>query len=295
MSTYNGEKYLVEQIESILNQKYSKYDLLIRDDGSTDETRKILKKYENNENIKILYGNNIGFAQSFLFLLEKTAYIYDYIMFSDQDDVWSEGKVEAFAKYISGVEMSVPCLYFCAYEMVTNNLKHIAFSKAPRVIDFESALVENIVTGCTCGMNASAARIIVEKLPEKRIKLHDWWAYLVVSAFGRVYYDEKVRIKYRQHAGNAIGAKYGFIRTLKRRINLRLHGNRTMEKLHIQASLFKERYAREMSEDQLNRIESFVAMKMSIADRIKWVFNLRPLRQDFWGDLFLRLAFLFWF
>ncbi len=81
MSTYNGEKYLVEQIESILNQKYSKYDLLIRDDGSTDETRKILKKYENNENIKILYGNNIGFAQSFLFLLEKTAYIYDYIMF----------------------------------------------------------------------------------------------------------------------------------------------------------------------------------------------------------------------
>jgi len=294
LSAYNGEKYLKEQLDSLLKQSFSNFDLFIRDDGSTDSTRKILHEYEKKENIQIEYGENIGFAQSFLKMLLNTASIYEYFMFSDQDDIWLEEKIEAFVTYMTKVDQSIPVLYFCGYEVVNHSLEHIAFSKIPRVINFESALVQNIVTGCTCGMNALAAKMIVEKLPNLNIKLHDWWTYLVVSAFGKVYFDNRSMIKYRQHGKNVIGAKYGFLKTMRKRIGNHLLGKKTMESLVFQAELFGKKYESEMNEDLLSIINSFVGMRCSFVKRMKWATCLRPLRQEFLSDLFLRMAFLFW-
>lgn len=294
LSTYNGEKYLQDQVESLLGQRNSNFDLFIRDDGSTDSTAIMLEKYRSHAKIHIECGENMGFAQSFLRMLKDVVFKYDYIMFSDQDDVWEEEKVAAFATYMDKVDQSSPVLYFCGYEVVNHSLEHIGFSKNPRVIGFESALVQNIVTGCTCGMNSAAARMIVGKLPNPEIKLHDWWAYLVVSSFGKVYFDNSVMIKYRQHEGNAIGAKYGFLNTLKKRLQNRLSGNKTMDSLVSQAELFMKMYEKDMNKELFLKIQSFIAMRNSIVERMKWATCPRPLRQEFVGDLFLRMAFLFW-
>ena len=297
MSTYNGESFLKEQLESILSQSNKNIDLFIRDDGSTDATRNILEQYSGKENIQIKYGENIGFAQSFLKMIKHVAFDYDYIMFSDQDDVWEEGKVDAFVECMMELDHSVPVLYFCGYEVVNQDLEHISFSPSPRVINFESALVQNIVTGCTCGMNAAASRMIVEKLPNPNIKLHDWWAYLVVSAFGKVYFDRKILIKYRQHGGNTIVASVGtcgLLKKVERKILNLLAGNRTMDRLVYQAELFRNMYKNEMDENILQKLDSFIESRFSMAQRLKWAICPRPLRQRLSEDLFLRMAFLFW-
>ena len=93
MSTYNGEKYLNEQIDSILSQSGNfELSLLVRDDGSTDETINILNKYQNLGKLKWYSGKNLGPGKSFIDLLYKT-HGYDYYAFSDQDDVWMTGKI----------------------------------------------------------------------------------------------------------------------------------------------------------------------------------------------------------
>ena len=93
LSSYNGDKYINRQIDSILCQKDVEVHLLIRDDGSTDQTRQIIKKYEKKYpfNIKVVLGENIGWKKSFFTLL-KLAGDYDYYAFADQDDYWYEDK-----------------------------------------------------------------------------------------------------------------------------------------------------------------------------------------------------------
>ena len=92
MSTYNGEKYLEQQIESILHQEHVKVKLFIRDDGSKDNTIKILRKYSKLSNIHVIYGDNIGYAKSFLKIIENNEYT-SYYSFSDQDDIWLPNKL----------------------------------------------------------------------------------------------------------------------------------------------------------------------------------------------------------
>lgn len=92
MSTYNGEKYLKEQIDSILSQEGVDVRLYIRDDGSSDRTTDILASYQEHKNVKIEKGNNLGFAKSFLTALDECDEA-DYYAFSDQDDVWEKDKL----------------------------------------------------------------------------------------------------------------------------------------------------------------------------------------------------------
>ena len=107
MSTYNGEKYIREQIESILNQKKVKVHLLIRDDGSQDSTIEIVKEYANKyPNVSVYAGKNIGIGNSFMELL-RNAPEADYYAFADQDDVWLDGKLERAIELIKATEQSI--------------------------------------------------------------------------------------------------------------------------------------------------------------------------------------------
>lgn len=92
LSTYNGSKYIKEQIDSILSQEGVNIDIYIRDDGSTDETVNIIYEYKSN-NIFLTEGKNIGVGNSFMELLYSVPEIYDYYAFADQDDIWSEKKI----------------------------------------------------------------------------------------------------------------------------------------------------------------------------------------------------------
>ncbi|HOV15546.1 MAG TPA: glycosyltransferase, partial [Spirochaetota bacterium] len=115
MSTYNGEKYLKEQLDSLLNQTYKNIKIYIRDDGSSDNTLNILKEYNKENKINLFVGENIGFVKSFFWLI-KNSDNADYYSFSDQDDVWFPGKLEKAINLLNKYDSQIPTLYFSNFD-----------------------------------------------------------------------------------------------------------------------------------------------------------------------------------
>lgn len=213
MATYNGENYLSEQIDSILNQTYSNFRLLISDDGSTDNTRKILEKYTKKDKRVIVYlqDKNLGIVGNFEFLLKKVD--NPYFMFSDQDDIWNLDKIE---KSLKKIKESNAELIYTDLEVVDSNLnttyssywklKNI-YHKIKKYNSFESLYLNNFVTGCTI---LSKKEVIEKVLPlpkTSKYVLHDYWIPLIISQSGKIDYIEEPLIRYRQHKNNKVGSK----------------------------------------------------------------------------------------
>ena len=182
LSSYNGERYIKQQIESILGQSYQNFTLLIRDDGSSDRTREIVAEFsQNNKNIVSYYGENIGVVKSFLELLQAApsgnSEIY---LFCDQDDIWLPEKLQATASHFSCSKYPNKMLYCFRLRYVDQNLKILGLSQPPIYVSLKNAVVENIATGCTMAFGHSIRERLLEADPEKMI-MHDWWAYLVLS------------------------------------------------------------------------------------------------------------------
>lgn len=213
MSTYQGERFIEEQIISILSQLPEDGQLMIRDDGSTDQT--VLRiKIHHDPRISLVCGSNIGFVQSFLKLLEVAPTDAEMIMLADQDDVWLPNKIQRAWHAINGKD-AVPTLYCSRLQLVDLDLKPLGLSPAwPRPPSFQNALTENIVTGCTAALNPAALQLAKRYGNAEKIYFHDWWLYLVVAAFGQVIFDPEPTILYRQHGGNAIGMGAGMARYL---------------------------------------------------------------------------------
>jgi glycosyltransferase involved in cell wall biosynthesis len=211
MSTYNGERYVRQQAESILTQLPEGGRLMIRDDGSQDQTVRVIEAIRD-PRISLVRGRNIGFVRSFLTLLAEAPGNADMVMLSDQDDIWLPNKV-ARAWAAIGASGPLPTLYCCRLRLVGPDLTPRGLSPLwPQPPSFQNALTENIVTGCTAAINPAALRLLRECGDTRRIYFHDWWLYLVISAFGRVVFDPEPTILYRQHGGNAIGMGAGWAR-----------------------------------------------------------------------------------
>lgn len=211
MSTYNGEKFLVEQIESILKQKDVKVDLVVRDDGSTDKTLEILNEYKKQKRLTILENNcNIGPACSFMELLYNSG-DYDYYAFSDQDDIWLEDKL---IKAISRLDeyYLTPALY-CSNQWIyaEGKVRHLRYKN-----DINHGLIEaicgNKFSGCTMVFNGKLACVLKDEnnRPSSKllnIRMHDTWVIAVAEYVGTVFYDKESYIYYRIHQNNAVGIK----------------------------------------------------------------------------------------
>lgn len=219
MSTYNGEKYIREQLDSILNQTYPEVKVLIRDDGSSDGTIAILEEYAvKYANVEYYSGKNLGVIQSFLRLLKDSDDQTKYYAFADQDDVWLPEKIEKAVEMLeNNKETSLPLLY-CSDVYVTDEALNVIKidEKQPRP-SFGNALVQNICTGCTAVMNHELRDIINQTKPVN-IVMHDWWFYLTASLFGEVIYDHNPYMYYRQHSNNEWGAKKSKKDVLKYRV-----------------------------------------------------------------------------
>jgi len=213
LSTYNGERYLGAQLDSVLAQDVSGLSVLVRDDGSRDNTVALLERYAaKHSSIQLLRGENIGFAHSFMRLLEGSSAAAQYIAFCDQDDVWLPGKLSRGIDALRRSAESLPALYCSRLAVVDERLSRLGFSRIPRRgLSFQNALVENGIAGCTMLLNQSARQVLLRAMPETLIA-HDWWVYLIVSAFGTVSYDPEVRILYRQHGSNVFGLRLGSVR-----------------------------------------------------------------------------------
>lgn len=212
LSAFNGERYIAEQIESIRLQTAGNVLLRIRDDGSTDSTPQLLSRLAREHDwIEIERGENIGASRSFLKLLETVSRETTFAAFCDQDDWWHRDKLERAAGRLSDLPPDVPALYFSAIRRVSQSgapLQQISRDRYRPGL--ANALVQNIAQGCTMVLNRAAIDLLNSARPDmKYVAMHDWWAYLVVSACGQVIYDPVPSLDYRQHRDNLVGAKTG--------------------------------------------------------------------------------------
>lgn len=227
MSTYNGEKYIKEQIESILKQEEVEVFLLIRDDGSSDKTiEKIEKLADKNKNITFYKDENLGPARSFMELVNNSGE-FSYYAFADQDDIWQPKKL------ISAINMlkekkDKPALYMSALEIVDEKLNTIEIKKVSGNYTFEGEIIKNFATGCTMCFNKKLRDIIKSYTPNYII-MHDSWITRVCYAIGgEVIIDENTYIKYRQHSNNVMGYKDNALKKLKKQFKIAFKDNISM-------------------------------------------------------------------
>ncbi len=277
LSAYNGERYISDQIRSILELGRSDLKLFVFDDVSSDDTVRIVSGFEKEypETVKLVENKfNKGFARNFLEGLRYTAVNSpaDYYVFCDQDDVWLENRITVCLKRMEELEekysKDMPVLLFTDAVMADKDLNRMGttFFKADRLntsdIRFPGLLMENRCIGCTSFMNAALVRIIAESLKngfDKRIRYHDWWAALTASAFGRIEFIDVPTILYRQHGNNEVGQTsfYGYI---KDRI-AGIEENRTrIRKTIAQGSAFYRAYAERLRRAEKRTIREFIAL-----------------------------------
>ena len=196
LATYNGEKYIKEQVESILNQTYENIQIIISDDCSTDKTRQVLKEYEKN----------------FEFLLKQVE--SNLYMLSDQDDVWKKEKVE---KSVEKIENEKLDLVFGDLEVVDENLNTLykSYNRYMHLIhkikkyqkDYRLQYLYNCMTGCTIISRKNWIDKVLPFPTNSKYMIHDYWLGLVIALNGKVGYIEEPYILYRQHGKNQVGSK----------------------------------------------------------------------------------------
>jgi glycosyltransferase involved in cell wall biosynthesis len=220
MGTYQGERFLPEQLESIRTQTHSNWSLWVSDDGSTDQTQEIVEEFglKAGAPMHFVAGPRQGFLRNFMTLLARPEIDADYYGFSDQDDKWHPDKVEAALEWLGRQPSDRPAL-FCSRTKIVDTAGHVIgfsplFQRSP---SFANALVQSIAGGNTMIMNRAARELIVSAGADLAIPSHDWWCYIMVcGAGGAVHYDPIARIDYRQHDFNLVGSNSGIRARLRR-------------------------------------------------------------------------------
>jgi glycosyltransferase involved in cell wall biosynthesis len=275
ISAFNGSNFIGRQIDSILGQTYENWQLIIRDDGSTDNTSEIIRKYQERYPGKIaavLDGKqamnvNLGASQGFARVLERST--AKYTMFCDQDDVWLPFKIEKTLEKMKGLEAiyqeSTALMVHTDLRVVDRELNTIGDSLwqlqhlAPQNCSYlNRLLMQNGITGCTVMINRKL-RELATPIPPEAI-MHDYWLALAAAAFGRIAYLKAPTILYRQHGANDTGAKkytIGFI--------LKKSGDKSFVKDNLntkqrQAKEFYRRYREDLSNRQKELLEDFLTL-----------------------------------
>jgi len=220
MATYNGALYISEQIESIINQTYQNWTLIIHDDNSEDDTIDIIKKYQNEYTGKIiLLDDDIscgGAKENFSYILNSIDDNFDYVMFCDQDDIWLENKIELTLDKMLDIEAknkNKVVLIHTDLKIVDKDLNIISESmfnyqklNLDNQYDVYKLAMENIITGCTMMLNKKLV-YLSKNIPDEAI-MHDWWiAIVTLKENGIIEFIDKGTILYRQHELNTIGSK----------------------------------------------------------------------------------------
>ncbi|MFK7602286.1 glycosyltransferase family 2 protein [Deinococcus sp. SM5_A1] len=254
LATYNGELHLRKQLNSILSQIQNGV-VIIHDDGSSDGTNKIISEYADKYKcIRVIKGPAQGNAkENFGFLLEKTS--SPYVLFSDQDDIWENNKIERLIKMITFYEgvygEEKPLLLHSDLSLINENDYEFSSSfwryqnlNPEWGDDFNNLLAQNVVTGCTMIINRALINLTLP-IPKEAI-MHDYWLALTASGLGHIKYLDEALVKYRQHDSNVVGAKsfnlryilYKTLQIVSQREIMRENQNQSS----IQAWIFSHRY-----------------------------------------------------
>ena len=206
ISTYNGEKYIIEQLESIFAQTMQDFHIYIRDDGSVDNTVAVINEYiitnSLTERVDFEQGENIGFCQSFFELLNK-ADNGDCWAFCDQDDVWLPNKLELAVKWLDRQDCSVPLLYQSGFMVGNEDLSiQNTYIYSDYNYQFYNSITSSIYFGFAMVINARLRELLLMADP-KNIKYHDWFASMITAAFGKCFLAEEAGAIHRQYNNNA--------------------------------------------------------------------------------------------
>lgn len=244
MSTFNGEKYIEKQIESILEQKDVQISLVIRDDESSDSTVSIIEEYEKKySNISLIRGKNLGARKSFRQLV-LDAPDDDYYAFADQDDIWYANKLIMGISCIQ--ECSNPALYYCNQNCVDElgNIQYRRFGEKNIQPDFSYTLFRNNYAGCTMVFNKKLMQAVQKayrQAAENIDSIHDGWVLMIAQLIGETYYDADAYMDFRRHGNNYSEAQLYSEMKIAGKLKLFIHKIDTFKKtLHKKGNTIRE-------------------------------------------------------
>jgi glycosyltransferase involved in cell wall biosynthesis len=285
LSTYGGERWVCQQVDSILGQTYPHLRLVVRDDGSTDSTVDLLRRYDD-PRLVIREGENLGLPDVFFRLLDEASDDASYWALSDQDDVWMPQKVERAVNSLR--ESSGPALYCARVLVVDEELRPLYPHELPRRgPSFANALVQNIALGCTVVINRPALEVLRGRWPRECV-MHDAWMYLVIAGTGTVMYDDELVVQYRQHARNSVGMGRGALSRFGGRVRRQLspggcgkHGRQDRELLRLHGGRLRPEARREL--------EEMLSAQATIASRMIYVLRGAAHRQTKGSNFVLKV------
>jgi glycosyltransferase involved in cell wall biosynthesis len=294
MTSFNGEKFICEQLESVFSQTFENWQLFISDDGSTDKTIEIILEYQKKwgKKIHLRNGPQKGFAENFLSMACDKNLIADFYAFCDQDDVWLPQKLEVAINQISNSCLNNEPYLYCGRTLsVDAQLKAIgqsAFFKQPP--SFNNALVQSIAGGNTMVFNR-ASKLVIETVGVVPTPSHDWWLYLLISGVGgKVFYDPTPWVLYRQHENSIVGENNSFFNKFKRLIKL-LNGRfKTWTDANIKCMQMSENVFTYSANESLNILIHL--RQLSLLNKITNMKSFRFYRQSSFQNLILKIAFL---
>lgn len=269
MTTYIGEAFVREQIDSILDQNFTDYHLTISDDHSSDGTYAILEEYSRRFPDKISIKKSperFGNARDHFFHMMDECDA-DYIFFCDQDDVWFKDKLSLFMKeFDENMEVSsdLPLLVFSDQIPTDSKLNPLSESlmkyqkQNPYITSYRELIFQNVVTGGAMAIKRALRSKALECVDRKNTLMHDHWIAIVATYFGRCIYIDKPTSCYRQHSKNEVGAKKvdsseyvkGKLSSLKSVIN-------SIAGKKLQASVFMKTYESQLNSNDLSFLVSF--------------------------------------
>lgn len=298
MSTYNGEQFLAEQIDSIQQQTFKDWQLLIRDDGSSDQTPEIIKSFVA-QDPRIIFINehdceNLGVVKNFFTLIKHDK--ADYYFFSDQDDVWLEDKLETMLAVARQYPDQLPLLVYTDLCVVNQNLQvmnqsMIRSQSHHANTELVQELTENTVTGGVAMINHALAE---QWRTLDNIIMHDWYLALLAAAIGKLVYIDQPGELYRQHDNNVLGA-----RTFTKRLKTWLSGpSKMLEKywwlIHAsQAQADKILQENELGDEQEAVIRNYIALeRLSLSQRIRVLRQYKYAKNKWFHTMIFRLLIM---
>jgi rhamnosyltransferase len=288
LSSYNGAKFITTQLDSLLAQRDVNLKILVRDDGSRDDTCSILEQYQRANKLSLIRGENIGYVKSF-YTLVRNAPASDYYAYCDQDDFWEEDKLIAAISKLENHDKEKPALYFSALKIVDDNLKfkcnsHQNFKTGK--YPFQQSFMRVAAYGCTLVFN-NAARDNLLKYDYDTFYAHDTSLYMTVAALGNLVFDSIPHIQYRQHGGNAFGYSKSSLKKIKSKLsyffNVECKNMRLKEMRKI-----KEHFYGDLSPENKNFCDLVCNYKNSRHDKNN-LLNYQPFRSgNLMTDLTMR-------
>lgn len=269
LSSFNGANYICEQLDSILLQVGVDVHILVRDDGSVDNTVEILDDYKNKyNNVNYIVGKNIGVKKSFLELIISAPDEYDYYSLSDQDDIWLKDKLESAIKKLKNENQDIPLMYGSSVSLYKEGKEIGRQFENPSQLYLGNFLVKNYFPGCTVVFNNALRRMIAEVSPDNlnEYPLHDHWLALVCTAAGgKVFCDKAPHILYRLH-NNLVGDRE-FIEKIKDN-GLLFHSDNRRYKICMELFEYYQKYFSHETKDLVLKV---IKYRTSLPDKIRLI------------------------